>query len=183
MAEQLVTQINEKLGRLATKADELQNLSQRNQQALVNPDGPIMQAINAVRERISNLAPGIQRIVDSKASLERLIRDTDVNLGALEQRLTETIREIDVQPLLDQLRPLNDELDRISQLIDAQGAAPAPGPAPGAAPGPAPDADAGQQGGYIIPSYKRRSTRRSTKRKSKGGGKKYKSRKHKKGRK
>jgi DNA repair exonuclease SbcCD ATPase subunit len=181
MAEQLVTQINEKLGRLASKADELQNLSQRNQQALVNPDGPIMQAINAVRERISNLAPGIQRIVDSKASLERLIRDTDVNLGALEQRLTETIREIDVQPLLDQLRPLNDELDRISQLIDAQGVAPAPGAAPGAAPGPG--ADAGQQGGYIIPSHKRRSTRRSTKRKSKGGGKKYKSRKHKKGRK
>lgn len=179
MAEQLVTQINEKLGRLASKADELQNLSQRNQEALVNPDGPIMQAINAVRERISNLAPGIQRIVDSKASLERLIRETDVNLGALEQRLTETIREIDVQPLLDQLRPLNDELDRISQLIDAQGAA----PAPGAAPGPAPGADAGQQGGYIIPSHKRRSTRRSTKRKSKGGGKKYKSRKHKKGRK
>lgn len=181
MAEQLVTQINEKLGRLASKADELQNLSQRNQEALVNPDGPIMQAINAVRERISNLAPGIQRIVDSKASLERLIRETDVNLGALEQRLTETIREIDVQPLLDQLRPLNDELDRISQLIDAQGAAPAPGAAPGAAPGPG--ADAGQQGGYIIPSHKRRSTRRSTKRKSKGGGKKYKSRKHKKGRK
>lgn len=177
----LVDQINQKLDRLGRKADELQNLSQRNQDALVDPQGPIMQALSAVRQRVSGLSRGIQRIIDAKATLERLVRDTDTNLGALEQRLNDTIREIDVAPLVAQLQPLTEEVERIEALINTAGLpdvpAGPPGPPPAGPPtgdvppaGPPTGDDAGDDGnpavgGYVIPKYKKR-TPRSSMRKS-----------------
>lgn len=190
----LVDNINAKLGRLATKADELQSLSERNQQSLVNPTGPIMTAINGVKERIAGLSIGIQRIIDAKATLQRLIQDTDTNLGALEQRLTDTIREIDVQPLIDQLAPLNAEIDRINALITAADLPDVPGEGPPPA-GPPADQPPGDPavGGYVIPkrkkrtpslSHRRSASRHSNSRRSstkKKGGKRHnksKTRKH-----
>ena len=185
----LVENINLKLDSLGRKADELQTLSERNQQSLVNPTGPIMTAINGVKERMAGLSIGIQRIIDAKATLQGLIQDTDRNLGALEQRLTETISEIDVQPLIDQLAPLNAEIDRINALITA---ADLPDVPAGTPPGP-PPGDAAV-GGYVIPKRKKRSpslshrrsasrhsnSRRSSTKKKKGGKRHHKSktRKH-----
>lgn len=162
----LVAQINQKLDRLGRKADDLQNISQRNQETLVDPQGPIMQALSAVRQRVSGLATGIQRIIDAKASLERLVRDTDANLGALEQRLGDTIREIDVAPLVAQLQPLTEEVERIEALINTAGLPDVPGAAPGAPPAAPPaDGQAPAVGGYVIPKHKKR-TPRSSMRKS-----------------
>lgn len=158
----LVAQITQKLDRLGRKADDLQNISQRNQDTLVDPQGPIMQALSAVRQRVSGLATGIQRIIDAKASLERLVRDTDANLGALEQRLGDTIREIDVGPLVAQLQPLTEEVERIEALINTAGLPDVPAAAPGAPPA---DGQPPAVGGYVIPKHKKR-TPRSSMRKS-----------------
>ena len=175
----LVNKINERLNRLTLKANELQGLSQRNQQVLVDPQGELMRALSSIKQRISGLAEDIQKITDGKKQLEGLIRDTDANLGALEQRLTETISQIDVQPLLEQLKPLSDDLDRIATLINLSNAPSVPPGGPGQQQGP----QEGQLGGYVIPKHKKRthsskkrthsSKKRIRKHKS-GGGKTYK---------
>lgn len=187
----LIGRINQKLDTLGQRADSLQTLSQRNQQALVDPAGPLMTAINGVRERIAGLQQGIQQIVNSKTALERLVNETDVNLGALEQRLNDTIREIDVQPLIQQLQPLSEEIDRLAAMINAANDAPVPPgnrpprpqnrpparPAPGQGQGQGPGAgDQGQdpqRGGYIIPKFKRRTPGRRTYKKSSSSGQRH----------
>jgi hypothetical protein len=167
----LIGRINQKLDTLGQRADALQTLSENNQQALVAPDGPLMTAISGLRQRIQALQQGIQAIIDSKTALEQLVNQTDVNLGALEQRLQQTIRQIDVQPLVEQLKPLSDEIDRLAAMIDAASNAPPPSgdrPArPTSRPASRPvspsqsegdDQNQGMTGGYIIPRHKKRST-------------------------
>jgi uncharacterized phage infection (PIP) family protein YhgE len=176
----LIGRINQKLDTLGQRADSLQTLSQRNQQALVDPAGPLMTAINGVRQRIAGLQQGIQQIVTSKTALERLVNETDVNLGALEQRLNDTIQEIDVQPLIQQLQPLSEEIDRLAAMINAANDAPMPPgdrpPRPGNRPAARPPPGAGDQGqnpqggGYVIPKFKRRSVGRRTYKKSSSSG-------------